>query len=189
MNHGMDLDDPMPTIQKAHNALESLRIKDTVNKINQDYNQWQTKMEEQRKEQQRIEQELQEELDMLKQQLDQVSQTHDLEALDREREKLINETRAVTQRTQDMETEIQALKQELHTWENKELDMINKDNYSLLMVIYRGLGVKALPEEGSFHKLQLTSPDNQHTQIFDVSKGYTPYYIAKKIWQYITPSA
>lgn len=66
---------------------------------------------------------------MLKQQLDQVSQTHDLEALDREREKLINETRAVTQRTQDMETEIQALKQELHTWENKELDMINKDNY------------------------------------------------------------
>ncbi|KAJ8652869.1 hypothetical protein O0I10_011469 [Lichtheimia ornata] len=183
-----DSTDPMPAIQQAQKALESLQIKDTVDKINDSYQQLQTKIETQREEEQRIEQELQQELDMLKQQLEEVSKTHDLEALDREREKLEEETRAVIERRQAMEVEVDQLKQELHALEAKELDNMSKDFYSLLMVIYRGLGVKTLPEEdGSFKKLQLTSPDNQKVQVFDVSKGYTPYYIAKKIWQYITP--
>lgn len=66
---------------------------------------------------------------MLKQQLEEVSKTHDLEALDREREKLEEETRAVIERRQAMEVEVDQLKQELHALEAKELDNMSKDFY------------------------------------------------------------
>lgn len=51
-----DSTDPMPAIQQAQKALESLQIKDTVDKINDSYQQLQTKIETQREEEQRIEQ-------------------------------------------------------------------------------------------------------------------------------------
>lgn len=68
-------------------------------------------------------------MDTLKQQLEEVSKTHDLEALDREREKLEEETRAVIERRQAMEVEVDQLKQELHDLEAKELDNMSKDFY------------------------------------------------------------
>lgn len=147
MSNIPDSTDPMPAIQQAHKALESLQIKDTVDRINDSYQQLQTKIEKQREEEQRIEEgkvvyklhihthhwrlyiELQQELDTLKQQLEEVSKTHDLEALDREREKLEEETRAVIEKRQAMEVEVDQLKQELHDLEAKELDNMSKDFY------------------------------------------------------------
>lgn len=49
-------DDPLSAIRQARSALESLRIQDTVNQINDNYNHLQAKIEEQRQEEQRIEQ-------------------------------------------------------------------------------------------------------------------------------------
>lgn len=49
-------DDPLSAIRQARSALESLRIQDTVNQINDNYNHLQAKIEEQRQQEQRIEQ-------------------------------------------------------------------------------------------------------------------------------------
>ncbi|CDS06507.1 hypothetical protein LRAMOSA09035 [Lichtheimia ramosa] len=186
-------DDPLSAIRQARSALESLRIQDTVNQINDNYNHLQAKIEEQRQEEQRIEQgkrilELQHELDMLKQQVDDMSKSHDLEALDREREKLQEDTRVVMEQRQALEVQVQDYKQQLHDLEAKEMVSLSKDSYSLLMMIYRGLGVKAIREDdGSINKLQLTSMDEKQIKILDLSIGYSPYFLAEKIWKYISP--
>lgn len=55
MSNIPDSTDPMPAIQQAHKALESLQIKDAVDRINDSYQQLQNKIEKQREEEQRIE--------------------------------------------------------------------------------------------------------------------------------------
>ncbi|KAL1930971.1 hypothetical protein VTP01DRAFT_10108 [Rhizomucor pusillus] len=88
------------------------------------------------------------------------------------------------QSIQSLQEEISRLKQELYKYDDVD-DMNAMDPTYLQLLIYRGLGIRMIQgEDGTFSKIRLISDDKRNIHEYQ-AKDYTPYFVAKYIWDYI----
>ncbi|KAI9495986.1 hypothetical protein BDB00DRAFT_811294 [Zychaea mexicana] len=133
-------------------------------------------------------QELQEKLAQLKQEWQTImadSEESKLASLTKEKAQLDQHNQDTNDDIRQLESNIRDLRQELSTLEQQD-DEQETDAVSLQLAVFRGLGVRMLSKDDKFVTALLANDKYSKVNTVDITKGYSQFYLAKVVWQFIS---